>query len=90
MKMEQAAGQTDILCDDVVRLQFDYWDGRDKQWREEWSTLSADGQPDRLPSRVKITLTVRDERDIEVPFVTEVRIPMQEPLNLNPRMHPQP
>jgi hypothetical protein len=35
-----------------------------------------------LPGRVKITLTVRDERGHEVPFTTEVRIAMQEPLNL--------
>jgi general secretion pathway protein J len=47
VKMESAAGEADILCDDVVSLKFSYWDSRDKVWREEWSTLSADGQPDR-------------------------------------------
>jgi hypothetical protein len=34
-----------------------------------------------LPSRVRITLTARDERGREVPFVTEARIAIQEPLN---------
>jgi general secretion pathway protein J len=82
LKPEEAPGETDIVCDDVVTLRLDYWDPRDKQWRNEWVTTSADGQPDRLPSRVKITLTVRDERGQEVPFVTESRIAMQEPLNL--------
>jgi type II secretory pathway component PulJ len=81
-KPEEATGESDIICDDVVRMQIDYWDARDKQWREEWVTTSADGQPDRLPSKVKITLTVRDERGKEVPFVTESRIAMLEPLNL--------
>jgi general secretion pathway protein J len=84
LKPEEAAGDSDIVCDDIVRLRLDYWDARDKQWREEWVTTSADGQPDRLPSRVKITLTVHDERGKEVPFVTEARIAMQEPLNSKP------
>jgi general secretion pathway protein J len=84
LKMEDAPGEADIICDDVIKLRLDYWDARDKQWREEWVTTAADGQPDRLPSRVKITLTVHDERGKEVPFVTETRLAMQEPLNLKP------
>jgi general secretion pathway protein J len=84
LKPEAAAGETDIVCDDVVKLRLEYWDARDKQWREEWVTTAADGQPDRLPSRVRITLTVHDERGKEVPFQTETRIAMQEPLYLKP------
>jgi general secretion pathway protein J len=85
LKIEDNAGETDLLCDDVVRLKLDYWDARDKQWREEWVTNVADGQPDRLPARVRVTLTVRDERGKEIPFATEARIPMQEPLNSRPQ-----
>jgi general secretion pathway protein J len=81
-KAEMAPGATDIACDDVVRLKLEYWDARDKQWREEWNTTAADGQPDRLPSRVRITLTVHDERGKEVPFTTEARIALSEPLFL--------
>lgn len=83
-KAEDQPGEADIICDDIVSLKLLYWDARDKQWREEWITSSADGQPDRLPSRVKITLAVHDERGKEVPFTTEARIAMQEPLNLRP------
>jgi general secretion pathway protein J len=86
LKMEQVAGTADILCDDVLRLQFDYWDARDKTWREEWVTTDAAGQPGRLPAKVKITLTVRDERGNEIPFSTEVRLPMQEALNFQQRV----
>ncbi len=82
LKPEDLPGQYDILCDDVVKLKLDYWDARDKQWREEWNTTSADGQIDRLPSKVKLTLTVRDERGKEIPFQTQTRVLMQEPLNL--------
>lgn len=84
LKPEDAPGESALVCDDVVRLQFDYWDARDKQWRDEWVTTSADGQPDRLPARVRVLLKVRDERGREVPFTTEVRVSMQEPLNLKP------
>ena len=82
LKPEELSGETDVMCDDVVQLKLTYYDSRDKQWREEWNTTSADGQPDRLPSKVKIVLTVRDERGQEVPFTTQVHIAMQEPLNL--------
>jgi general secretion pathway protein J len=92
-KIEDQPGESDVVCDDVVALKLEYWDARDKQWREEWVTNAADGQPDRLPSRVKITLTVHDERGKEVPFTTEARIAMQEPLNLravDPQQQGQP
>lgn len=86
IKPELATGESDIICDDVVRLRIDYWDGREKPgnatgWKEEWSTLAADGQPDRLPTKVRFTLTVYDERGQEVPFQTEVKLMMQAPLN---------
>lgn len=87
IKPEVAAGSSEILCDNVVRLQLDYWDVRDKTWREEWVTTDAAGQPDRLPSKIKITLIVRDERGNEIPFSTEVRLPMQESLNPNARLN---
>jgi general secretion pathway protein J len=83
-KIDEQAGEADVVCDDVVKLQLSYWDARDKIWREEWITTSADGQPDRLPSKVKITLTVRDERGKEVPFQTEARLAMSVPLNNTP------
>jgi len=82
LKPDDQPGEVDVVCDDVVGLRFEYWDARDKQWREEWVTNSADGQPDRLPGRIRITLTVHDERGKEVPFQTEVRLAMTEPLQL--------
>ncbi len=84
-KIDEQAGEADIVCDDVVKLKLDYYDALKKTWLEEWTTTSADGQPDRLPAKIKITLTVRDERGKEVPFQTEVRIAMTEPLNNQPR-----
>ena len=84
LKLDDNPGETNVLCDDVIKLKFEYWDSRDKVWREEWDTTSADGQPYRLPTRVRITLTVKDERDKEIPFLTEARISVLEPLNSVP------
>jgi general secretion pathway protein J len=86
-KLDEQPGEADIVCDDVVRLKLDFYDARSdkKAWVEEWNTTSTDGQPDRLPSKIRITLTVRDERGKEVPFQTEVRVAMSEPLNNQPR-----
>lgn len=82
VKLEDQNNEVAIVCDDVARFKLDYYDARDKLWREEWNTTTADGQPDRLPSKIRITLTVRDERGQEVPFQTQVRVAMQEPLFL--------
>jgi general secretion pathway protein J len=84
-KIDEQAGEADIVCDDIVKLKLDYYDALKKTWLEEWVTTSIDGQADRLPAKIKITLTVRDERGREVPFQTEVRLAMTEPLNNQPR-----
>jgi general secretion pathway protein J len=84
-KIDEQPGEADIVCDDVIKLKLDYYDHRDKVWRDEWVTTALDGQPDRLPSKIRITLTVHDERGKEVPFQTEVRVAMSEPLNNQPR-----
>jgi hypothetical protein len=64
-----------------VSLRLRFWDPQKKEFIDHWDSTAIDGQPDRLPSRVKITLTVHDERGKEVPFMTETRIAMQEPLD---------
>jgi len=78
------AGDTYILCENVVRMKLQFYDRQKKEWRDEWSTVSADGQQ-YLPWRVKITLTVRDERGSEVPFVTETRTMLTERIGWTPQ-----
>ncbi|HEX9104364.1 MAG TPA: prepilin-type N-terminal cleavage/methylation domain-containing protein [Polyangia bacterium] len=85
LKIDEQPGEADIVCDDVIKLKLDYYDHRDKVWRDEWVTTALDGQPDRLPSKIRITLTVHDERGREVPFQTEVRVALSEPLNNQPK-----
>jgi general secretion pathway protein J len=66
-----------VLCPDVTRVKFEYYDHKKKEWENEWSTLNATGTP-YLPSHVRITLTVVDERGQEVSYSTDARIRMIE------------
>ena len=45
-----------ILCENVEQLEFFFWDETNEEWREEWSTVRNDSQPDRIPQRVRIEI----------------------------------
>jgi general secretion pathway protein J len=75
------SGAAFVVCEDVVKLRLEYFDRLQDEWRDEWDTKNADGQPDRLPDRVRITVTVRDQRGTEVPFLTEARVFLQDALH---------
>jgi len=70
-------GDAYILCPDVVSLDFAYFDARLKEWRDSWTTLGADGV-DYLPTHVRVTLVVIDERGREVPYMSSARLHMSE------------
>jgi len=68
------------MLEDVRALHFEFFDEAQNDWKQVWNTRSADGQPDRLPTKVRIKLTVEDERGKEITFVTATRIFLQDPL----------
>jgi general secretion pathway protein J len=70
-------GEAYILCPDVTRVKFAFYDHRKKEWETEWSTLQASGTQ-YLPSHVRISLTVIDERGREVSYSTDARIQLTE------------
>lgn len=80
-KFEQLAGEADILFPDIKSFEVTYWDWRDQDWKDSWDTQAIDGQPNRLPDRVKIVMTFVDEGDHEVTLTTQARINMTEVLN---------
>ena len=51
-----------MIADDVVKLELHYYEPVRKEWLESWRTNQADGMPNRLPSRVKVKLVIRDDR----------------------------
>jgi general secretion pathway protein J len=76
-------GEAYILCPDVARVKFSYYDHKMKEWVNDWSTLNASG-PQYLPTHVRITLTVIDERGQEVSYTTDARIQMTEKVDYRP------
>ena len=76
-------GESYILCPGVTRLKFQYYDFRNKQWKEEWNTMGADGVQ-YLPTHIRITLVIYDERGQEQIFTSSARIMMTERVAYRP------
>ena len=77
------AGEAYVLCPNVSRVRFAYYDQKKKEWETDWSTLNASGNQ-YLPSHVRITLSVIDERGQEVPYASDARIEMTEKVDYKP------
>jgi len=73
-------GPAYIMLERVVELHYEFFDPVADDWREEWNTRSADGQPDRLPTKVRIELTILDHRDEPLTLRTATRVFLQDPL----------
>lgn len=71
----------DILVHDVEQVELQFWDWRDEKWLDEWDTTAADAQKGRLPTRVRIVLTLKTATGAEYKLTTEARILLQEPFN---------
>jgi len=76
-------GRVEVLVEDVTGLQIEYLDPLSGQWLDSWSSTQGAGQPNRLPSQVKILLTVPDPRGgrRSRTFGTRATIPLTFALN---------
>ena len=84
MPPEQEASDYDILVHDIQNVKIEMWNWRNNEWQDTWDTTQSDGQRGQLPTRVRITLTVKDVDGNDVKLTTQARILMQEPLNFSP------
>ena len=82
-RFDNIPGESEILCDDVVRLELSYYPPDRREWLENWRTSQADGFPDRLPSRVRVKLIVHDDSGQDLAFASEVRIAMFQALDFS-------
>jgi general secretion pathway protein J len=80
-KWDTVPGSTDILFADVTKLKLAYYDSRDASWKESWTTLGADGSANRMPDRVRISLSFKDEDGKEITLTTQAKVYLQEMLN---------
>lgn len=74
---ESEPAEVDLLLRDIERVKFEYFDARDNEWQESWNTTSADAESNRLPERVRITITLR-QGERELRYSTQARVIMQE------------
>lgn len=96
-------GRSQVLCPNVTKLEFSYYDKTIDQWLDTWladptmqpnagnirPVPKEEGKANdatrslRLPSVVKITMTVLLEENREMTWVSMAEIAMQDPLDLN-------
>jgi general secretion pathway protein J len=69
-------GEAYVLCPDVARVKFSFYDFKKKEWEKEWNTHTVGAE--YLPSHVRITLVVIDEHGEEVTYSTDARIRVTE------------
>jgi general secretion pathway protein J len=80
---EQLTGEAYALCSGVTRLKFLFYDHKKKDWADEWDTKGADGVP-YLPTHVRITLGLLNERQEEVVYTSAARVHMTERVDYRP------
>ena len=76
-------GESYILCPGISSLKFAFYDVKKKEWREEWTTTGVDGLQ-YLPTHVRITLVIYDERGRPQTFTSSARIMMTERVAYRP------
>jgi type II secretory pathway component PulJ len=77
---DEVPAEYDVLLRDVQSVKLELWNWRSQEWQDTWDTTQSDGQKNWLPSRVRITVTIKDQNDKDYKLTTQARILMQEPL----------
>jgi general secretion pathway protein J len=83
-ELPKTSGEAFVVCPDATSFRVSFFDSRQNEWRDDWNTTTADGQPNRLPARVHVELTVKDERGVSATFGTDAKIRMDEPVDGRP------
>jgi prepilin-type N-terminal cleavage/methylation domain-containing protein len=78
---EDEPAEFDLLLANIEKVKIEYWNWKNLDWQDTWDTTQADGQRNWLPSRVRIAVTIKDNRNKDITLTTQARILMQEPLN---------
>lgn len=77
---EDEPAEYDVLVRDIGKLELMYWNWKNQEWQDTWDTTQSDGQRGWLPTRVKITITVKAADGHDIKLTTQARIYMQEQL----------
>ncbi|MGB5701570.1 MAG: type II secretion system protein GspJ [Polyangiales bacterium] len=76
-------GKSQILVENVEEFNVEYFDPLLSEWVETWDSVNTLAQPNRLPTQVRIRLSVKDPRRAgkTQTFGTRVTIPLTFALN---------
>ncbi len=77
-------GEAYVLIDNIVDVRYEFYDKPEDRWREEWDTTTVDGQNNRLPERIRIYLTIKDEKGREMTLVTQAQPRLMDALSFTP------
>ncbi len=78
----QHGGRIEVMVHDVTRFELSYLDPQSTEWVSTWDTTQAAGQPNRLPSQVKILLTLHTpDGKHTVTYGTRAELPLTWALN---------
>jgi general secretion pathway protein J len=81
---EDEPADTDVLVHGVEEVAIQYWDWKDEKWVDDWDSTGSDSQRNRLPTRVRIAVTLRLPNGNEYKVSTQARVLLQEALNFIP------
>lgn len=77
---EQEPSDFDVMVHDIVSAKIEFFNWKNTEWQDTWDTTQSDGQKGWLPSRVRITVVVKDPGGNDYKVTTQARILMQEAL----------
>jgi general secretion pathway protein J len=77
-KPDQLPGDSDVLFSSVTKLKLTYFDVKNNEWKDSWSTQGADASNGRLPDRVKISLSFLDDDGKELTLTTQAKVHVSE------------
>lgn len=78
---ERQPGELDVLMRGVEKLEFEYYDWKEKKWQRDWDSSKTDGVADRIPTRIRIKVTYKNSRGEELTITTQARPLLEERLS---------
>jgi prepilin-type N-terminal cleavage/methylation domain-containing protein len=81
---EEEPAEYDVLVRNIEKVEIKFWNWKNQEWQDSWDTTQADAQRGWLPSRVRITVTIKGAEDKDIKVSSQARILMQETLNFSP------
>jgi general secretion pathway protein J len=79
----QEGGRTEVMLNDVLEFDLEYLDSASWEWVKSWDAVTGIGQQNRLPTQVKIKLTVPSiaHPEKKETFVTRAVLPITWAMN---------